>query len=121
VAVGDAVRQEDAVLAARRFLDAFNERDVDAMEALVTEGVELRLTDRAWKGREGARDLLETASELQLRLIPLHRGEHAEERDGDVLVELRVRELIGYDDVERIADFVTRNGHVASFALRPVA
>jgi hypothetical protein len=35
-------------------------------------------------------------------------------------VELRVRELIGYDDIERIADFAVRDGHVASFALRPL-
>src|SRR3954447_16015759 len=105
MAVGDAIRQEDALLAARRFLDAFNERDVEAMQALVTDDVELRITGgRVWQGSQRARDLLDTAAEMQLRLIPLHRGEHAEERNGDVLVELRVRELIGYDDIERIAD-----------------
>jgi ketosteroid isomerase-like protein len=121
MAGGDAVRQEDAVLAARRFLDAFNERDVEAMRALVTDDAELSITDgRSWTGADGAEELLDAARELDLRLIPLQRGEHAEERDGVVYVELRVRELIRFDDVERIADFVVRDGHVASFALRPI-
>jgi hypothetical protein len=35
MAVGDAIRQEDAVPAARRFLDAFNERDVAARDGQV--------------------------------------------------------------------------------------
>jgi hypothetical protein len=30
-----------------------------------------------------------------VRLLSLQCGEHAEERDGEVSVELRVRELIG--------------------------
>jgi ketosteroid isomerase-like protein len=121
VAVADDVKQQDAVHAARQFLDAFNERDLDAMRAVVTDDVELRISDgRIWRGIDGARELLDTAREMELRLIPLHRGEHAEERDGDVRVELRVRELIRYDDIERIADFVVRDGDIASFALRPI-
>jgi hypothetical protein len=87
----------------------------------VTDDVELHMTGgRVWRGSERARDLVDTASELQLRLISLQPGEHAEERDGEVLVELRVRELIRYDDIERIADFVIRDGHVTFFALRPI-
>jgi limonene-1,2-epoxide hydrolase len=115
----DPVQRADALLAARRFLDAFNERDFDALRALITDDVELRTVDgRAWRGVDGARDLLDEARKMNLRVIGLHRGEHAEERDGSVWVELRVRELIGNADIERIADFEIRQGRIASFALR---
>jgi ketosteroid isomerase-like protein len=121
VAVGDTVREQDAVLAARRFLDAFNERDVDALRADVTEDVELRLSEeRVWRGVDRARHLLAEARETELRLIPLHRNEHSEERDGVVYVALRVLELLRYESHERIADFRVREGHVASLTLRPV-
>jgi ketosteroid isomerase-like protein len=121
VAVADDVRQQDAVHRARLFLDALNERDADAMRAVVTDDVEIRLVDgRSWQGADGVAGFLDTAREMELRVIPLHRGQHAEEREGDgvVYVEMRVRELIRYDDIERIADFTVRDGHVASFALR---
>jgi hypothetical protein len=121
VAVGDDVRQEDALHRARLFLDALNERDADAMRAVTTDDVEIRLVDgRSWRGPDGLAEFLDTARELELRVIPLHRGEHAEERDGVVHVQLQVRELIGYDDIERIADFAVRDGHLASFGLRPL-
>jgi ketosteroid isomerase-like protein len=121
VAVGDTVREQDAVLAARRLLDAFNERDFDALRADVTDDVELRLSDgRVWRGADGARQMLAEARDTELRLIPLHRDEHSEERDGVVYVELRVLELLRYESHERIADFQVRDGHVASLTLRPV-
>jgi hypothetical protein len=119
VALRDTIRQQDAILAALQFLDAFNERDFEALRPLITDDAELRTFDgRLWRGIDGARSLLDTAKEMELRLIPLHRGEHAEERDGAIWVELRVRELVGADDIERIADFQIRDGRVASFALR---
>jgi hypothetical protein len=121
VAVGDDVRQEDAVQRARLFLDALNERDADAMGAVTTDDVNVRLVDgRAWQGADALAEFLDAAREMELRVIPLHRGESAEERDGVVFVELRVRELLRYDDIERIADFEVRDGHVASFGLRPL-
>jgi ketosteroid isomerase-like protein len=119
VAVPGTARQQDAVLAAYRFLDAFNERDPDALAALVTEDVEIRTSDgRVWPGVDGARALLDAARENKLRLIPLHRHEHAEDHDGEVRVELWVREVLEDADVPRIADFVVRDGDVASFAMR---
>jgi ketosteroid isomerase-like protein len=119
--MGDTRPLGDSVLAAYRFFDAVNERDFDALHALITDDVTMRLTDgREWSGPDGAREFLDVARELELRLIPLHRGEHAEERDGVVHVEMRVRELIRYDDIERLADFDVRGGHIAAFALRPV-
>ena len=119
--MGDTRPLGDSVLAARLFFDAVNERDFDALRAVTTDDVVVRLADgREWIGVDGAREFLDTAREMELRLIPLHRGEHAEEREGVVHVEMRVRELIRYDDIERLADFDVRDGHVASFALRPV-
>jgi hypothetical protein len=119
--MGDTRPLGDSVLAARLFLDAVNERDFEALRAVITDDVVVRLVDgREWIGVDGAREFLDTARELELRLIPLHRGEHAEEREGVVHVEMRVRELIRYDDIERLADFDVRDGHVTSFGLRPV-
>jgi ketosteroid isomerase-like protein len=122
VAVGDDVRQQDAINRARLFLDALNERDAEAMRAVVTDNVEVRLVDgRSWRGADSLAAFLDTARQMELRVIPLHREEHAEERNGVVYVELRVRELLRYDDIERIADVAAREGRVASFALRRVA
>jgi hypothetical protein len=112
----------DAILDAGLFLDAFNERDFEAMRAIVTDHVELRTSDRrVWRGIDGARELLDVARDMEMRLIPLHRGEHAAERDGFVWVEKRVREVIGRDDHERVADFEIGARQVASFALRRAA
>lgn len=117
----DAVRQQDAILTAYRFLDALNEREPDAMAAVVTDDAELRTSDgRVWRGGlDGARALIDAARQAKLRLIPLHRREHAEERGGVVWVELLVREVVEDADLPRIADIVVRDGRVASFALRP--
>lgn len=120
VSVPGTARQQDAVLSAYQFLDALNERDADAIAALVTDDVEIRTSDdRVWRGTEGARAVLGAARDARLRLIPLHREEHAEDRDDGIWVELRVREVTEEHDVPRIADFFVRDGAVASFALRP--
>jgi ketosteroid isomerase-like protein len=122
VSVPGAARQQDAVLSAHQFLDAVNERDAEALAALVTDDAELRLSDdRVWHGPEGARALIGAANEAGLRLIGLHREEHAEDRDGGIWVELRVREVTEEHDLPWIADFFVRDGGVASFALRPTA
>ncbi|MEA2384883.1 MAG: hypothetical protein QOH72_4854 [Solirubrobacteraceae bacterium] len=120
MSVPGTTRQQDAVLSAYQFLDALNERDPDALAALVTDDVRIRTSDdRVRRGTDGARELLDAAGDTRLRLIPLHREEHAEDRDGGVWVELRVREVTEEHDVPRIADFFVRDGDIASFALRP--
>lgn len=120
MAVPGTVREQDAVLAAYRLLDAINERDADALDAVTTDDVELRTSDgREWRGQDGARALLDEAHRTKLRLIPLHRGEHAEDRGDGVWVELRVREITAEDDEPRIADLVARGDQVASMTLRP--
>ena len=121
MSVPGTTSEQDAVLAAYQFLDAFNERDADALAALITGDAELRTSDgRVWTGVDGARELLDAARNMKLRLIPLHRHEHAEGRNGAVWVELWVRELVEDGDVPKIADIVVHDGAVASFALRDV-
>jgi hypothetical protein len=121
VAVGDDVRQQDALHYAHLFVDALNERDADAMRAVLADDVELRLVDgRSWRGAESVAAFLDTVREMELRVIPLHRDELAGERDRVVYVELRVREVLRYDDIERIADFAVRDDRLTSFVLRPL-
>jgi hypothetical protein len=120
VASGVYDRQQEAIHESLLFLDAFNERDWEAMRGLIADDVELRTVDgRQWRGVDGARELLETAEQKQWRLLPLRRGQHAEERGDSVWVEMRLRELIGPDDIERLADFQIQDRRVKSFALRP--
>ena len=104
---------------ARRFVDAFNARDAEALRRLVAPDAELRtLSGGALHGHDGLDALLRTAQERELRLIPLRPATVA--RDGDtVRVEVPIRELIGPDDIERKAQFELRDGRIVAFAVRP--
>jgi len=105
---------------ARRFIDAFDARDVDALLELVTDDVELRkLNGEALRGPDGVRTLLATAQDLDIRLVPF-RGEEVERHDGHAHVTVPVRELVGPDDIERIVELEIRDGRVAAFAVRPM-
>ncbi|MCW3015230.1 MAG: hypothetical protein JWO02_2322 [Solirubrobacterales bacterium] len=109
----------DARETARRFIDAFNERDVDSLQALAADDIELRrVRGDALRGRDGVRALVATAEELDIRLVPL-RPANVDEHDGLVRVTQPVRELIGPDDIERRMELEVRDGRVASFAIRP--
>jgi hypothetical protein len=111
----------DARAVARRFIDIFNARDVDALCQVITEDAELgTMGGEPRRGPDGARELLSVAGERGLRLVPLRPGE-VEEQDGRVRVTLPVRELIGPDDIERIAEIDIRDGRVGKFVLRPMA
>jgi limonene-1,2-epoxide hydrolase len=113
----DTVTQ-DALAVARRFIDAFNDRDADALSELVTDDVELRkYSGEALHGRERVRALLDAAEDLDLRLFPFRPGS-VEARDGAVEARLPVREVIGTADIERVAVFEIRDGRVATFAVR---
>jgi hypothetical protein len=48
------------------------------------------------------------------------RGETIEEQDGTVRLTMPVRELIGPDDIERIAEWEVRDGRVTAFSVRPL-
>src|SRR4051794_8850593 len=98
-----AVTQE-AREVARRFIDAFNHRELDMLRELITDDTELRrLTGERLRGQDGLRTLLATADELGLELVPF-RPATAERHDDAVRVRLPVRELIGPDDIERVVE-----------------
>jgi ketosteroid isomerase-like protein len=109
----------DARELARRFVDAFNERDEATLRDLVAEDAELRtLSGPGLRGHDGLQTLLRTAAERDLRLVPLRPP--AVERDGDgVRVTIPIRELIGPDDIERTAEIHVRDGRIVAFAVRP--
>jgi limonene-1,2-epoxide hydrolase len=112
-----AVTQE-ARTVARRFMEAFNARDLDVLRTLVTDDVELRpLTGETLRGIDGARALLDAAEDLDLRLVPLRAGT-VEDDGGRIRVSVPARELIGPDDIERVLEFEIRDGRVAAFAVR---
>jgi ketosteroid isomerase-like protein len=114
-----ATSTREARAVAHRFIDAFNARDHDALLELITGDAEFRkTTGEVLRGGDGLRALLETAQKADIRLVPL-RGEQAEPRDGRVHVTVPVNELIGPDDIERIAEFEIAAAHVAAFGLRP--
>jgi limonene-1,2-epoxide hydrolase len=106
--------------AARRFIAAFNERDAEALRKLVTDDVALRkVNGDALRGEDGLRALLEAAEDLDLRLVPLRSGTVEQGSDGTARVAIPLRELIGPDDIERVAEFEVRDGRIAAFAVRP--
>jgi hypothetical protein len=104
---------------ARRFVAAFNERDLDSLRRLVADDVELRtLSGGALRGHDGLATLLRVAEERELRLVPFRPP--TVERDGELTrVAVPIRELIGPDDIERRAEFEIRDGRIAAFAVRP--
>jgi ketosteroid isomerase-like protein len=113
----DTVTQ-DARATVRRFIDALNARDPDALCGLITDDARMRLlTGPEHAGPAGARALIAAIETRGLRFVPLRR-ETVEGHGGAVHVRLPVRELIGPDDIERIAEFEIRDGRVAAFAIR---
>jgi hypothetical protein len=114
-----ATASDQARAVARRFIDAFNARDVRALGDLVTEDVELRpLRGDPLRGQDGLRALLAAAEEHQIRMVPL-KGDEVEEHEGRRRVCVPIRELVGPDDIERLAEFEIRDGRVAAFSVRP--
>jgi hypothetical protein len=106
---------------ARRFIDAFNDRDLDALRALITDDAQfLRADGEPLRGHDGADALLRAAEEAELRLVPFRDGIVREDDDGHVHVAIPVRELVGPDDIERLAVFEVRDGRIAAFAVGPM-
>lgn len=111
---------DEARAIARRFIEAFNARDEEALRELVAENAEFRRPrGEALRGAEGVQALLAAARDADVRLVPL-RGESIEEQDGTVRLTMRVRELIGPDDIERVAEWEVRDGLVTAFSVRPL-
>jgi limonene-1,2-epoxide hydrolase len=106
--------------AARRFIAAFNERDTEALRRLVADDVALRkVNGDELRGDDGLRALLAAAEDLDLRLVPVRTGSVEQAADGTARVAIPLRELIGPDDIERVAEFEIRDGRVTAFAVRP--
>jgi limonene-1,2-epoxide hydrolase len=105
---------------ARRFIAAFNERDAEALRRLVDDDVALRkVNGDELRGEAGLRALLAAAEDFDLRLVPVRTGTVADRADGTATVAIPLRELIGPDDIERVAQFTIRDGRVTAFAIRP--
>jgi ketosteroid isomerase-like protein len=103
----------------RRFVDAFNTRDAEALRDIVADDVELRtLSGGSLRGHDGLRKVLEVAEARKLLLVPF-RTPTVETDDGTVRVHVPVKELIGPDDIERTAEFEIRDGRIVAFAVRP--
>jgi ketosteroid isomerase-like protein len=110
---------QDARTIVRAFIDAFNDRDLDALRGLAADDVELRkLTGESLRGPDGLHALLAAAEDLELRLVPF-RDPVVEGQDGRTRVKVALRELIGPDDIERTAEFEIRDGRITAFAIRP--
>jgi hypothetical protein len=110
---------QEALAVAERFVDAFNDRDLDALRELVADDAQLRRMDGgALVGHDGLRALVAAAQDLELRFVPFREGEVVEE-DDTARVTLPVRELIGADDIERLAVFEIRDGRIVGFTVRP--
>jgi ketosteroid isomerase-like protein len=112
---------QDARTVARDFIDAFNARDLEALQELVAPDVQLRTSSgEALRGDDGLRALLKAAQEFDVLLVP-YRGPEVEEADGGVRVRIAVHELVDphRDEIERVAEFDVRDGRIAAFAVQP--
>jgi ketosteroid isomerase-like protein len=98
---------------ARRFFEAFNARDGDAIRDLVADDVEFRSPrgGAALQGEDGIRALLAAATDMNLRLQSKESPKLA--NDGRVAVPLDV--AVGRDEVHGTAFFEVRDGRIAAF------
>jgi hypothetical protein len=104
---------------AQRFIEAFNVRNAEALRDLVAEDAEFRtLSGGSLRGYDGLRALLQAAEKRNLRLVPFRPPTVAREGD-NVRVVVPIRELIGADDIERMAEFDVVGGRIVAFAVRP--
>jgi ketosteroid isomerase-like protein len=100
----------------RHFIAALNARDLEEILELITDDTEFRSSGRSTlRGRDGARDLVRTAKERNLRLVlggePTVQGRE----DDRTRVAVPVTVVVGRDDVGGTADFEIRDGKVAAF------
>jgi hypothetical protein len=104
---------------AQRFISAFNNREVDALRALIAPDAALRTpTGGALHGHEGLDALLRAAEDLDLRLQPF-RTPQIDRHGEDVHMTVPIRELIGPDDIERTMELEITDGRITGFAVRP--
>ena len=98
---------------ARRFIEAFNARDLDGLRALVTDDVEFRnRRGRSFRGFDGTRDMLRAAEDA--RLILTRAGEETVAPDGS-RIAVPVKVTVGRDQLAETAVFEIRDGKIAAF------
>lgn len=116
MAAGETV-SHDARELTRRFIDAFNDRDFDALREVVAEDVDLRkFNGDRFRGHEGLRTFLDEAEQQELRFVPF-RTATVEEGVDRARIMQPLREVIGPDEIERTAEFEIRDGRIAAFRL----
>src|SRR4051794_35034771 len=108
---------EDLASIARRYIGAFNMRNLDALRELLADDVKFRARDgRTLRGYDGVRTLVTAAEDANLRLEP--EGDPEVGDDGHVTV--RVTVLTGpRDRIRGTAVFAIRDGKVAEFEVLP--
>lgn len=107
---------DEAVELTRRFLDAFNARDVEAMRDLVASGAELVDAEgNELTGFDGAVELLRVAAALNVRLGGTGEQE-VEEAEEEIRVTVPVRITgAGDDEQHGTAVFGVRDDGVCEF------
>ena len=106
----------DLAEAARRFIAAFNTRDLDRFEGLLVEDAEFRTRQgRALRGDAGLRALITAAEDANIRLEPIRDPQV--EGDGRVAVPVTV--VTGKDRIRGTAVFEVRDGRIAAFEVVP--
>src|SRR4051812_18794984 len=94
----------------RRFVDAFNARDLDGLRALITEDAEFRNRNgKSFTGWDGARDVLTAAEDARLTLVPVGAEQAEDDR-----VTLPVKVVLGRDELHGNAVFEVRDGKIAA-------
>jgi SnoaL-like protein len=104
----------DGVELARRFIEAFDARDVEGLRALIGEDTEFRNRNgKSFRGHDGVRDLVRAAEDADL-FLSRSIGEPRVE-DGGARVLMPIRILVGRDDMGATAAFEIRDGRIAAF------
>jgi hypothetical protein len=107
----------DLASIARRWIGAFNTRDLDALSEFLADDAQFRTRDgRTLRGHDGARTLLLAAEDTNLRLAP--EGDPDVGDDGRVTVPVTVVTGPG-DRIRGTAVFVVRDGKVMEFEVLP--
>ena len=107
----------DVILAVTRlFTEAFNARDLESAEGLISEDIEFRGPNgSALRGMDAAREVFEAAKRFDVIMVRTDPEEIRHDDAPDIRVLVPVRELVGEDELFRTAEFVLRNHRIAEF------
>jgi ketosteroid isomerase-like protein len=105
-----------AVVLTRLFIEALNARDLDGLQALVSDDVEFRNASggRSLHGREALERILRAAADARLSLAR-RDGEEIASHDGVVRISVPVIEMVGGAKVKGTATFEVRDDKITEF------